>query len=134
MGDVLAKLEKLVEQEVDKIVAKGNMSPSELEMASKAVCLIEKIKMIDEIDSDYDSEGSYSRGYDRSYRRGRSYDSRDRWQDRGRDYYSMDRGYSGHSVKDRMIAHLESTMMDEAQSDSERRTIEALIGQLNTTK
>lgn len=133
MGDVLAKLEKLVEQEVDKIVAKGSISPNELEMASKAVCLIEKIKMIDEIDSDYDYEGSYSRGYDRSYRRGRSYDPRDRWPDRGRDY-SMDRGYSGHSVKDRMISHLESTMMDEAQSESERRTIEALIGQLSTTK
>jgi len=43
----------------------------------------------------------------------------------------MDRGYSGHSVRDRMISQLESTMMDSAQNDSERRVIESLIGQLN---
>lgn len=44
----------------------------------------------------------------------------------------MDHGYSGHSVRDRMISHLESTMIDNAQSESERRTIESLISQLSS--
>lgn len=63
-----------------------------------------------------------------SYRRGRSNTN----SSYGNYDYSMDRGYSGHSVRDRMISHLESTMMDNAQSESERRTIESLISQLSS--
>ena len=131
MEEVLDKLQKLVGKELDKIVAKGDINPAELEMATKAVCLMEKIKMVE----DLDSGSSYSRN---SYRRGRSYNNvydnsyRDYGPDRSYDY-QMDHGYSGHSVKDRMIAQLESSMMDNAQSESERRTIESLISQLSSS-
>lgn len=139
MDEVLEKLDKLVSKELDKIVAKGDINPNELEMATKAVCLKEKIKMVEQLTSG----DSYSRGSYAMNRRGRSYYGNGNYYgnggydnyggyDRDRSYdYSVDRGYSGHSVKDRMIAQLESTMMDEAQSESERRTIESLISQLS---
>lgn len=129
MDSVLDKLNDLVEKELNKIVLKGDITPAELEIATKAVCLIEKIKMV----AEYEAGGSYSSYNDRSYRRYRSYDSDDYAMDRGYNR-SMDRGYSGHSVRDRMISQLESTMMDAAQSESERRTIESLISQLSSEK
>lgn len=137
MSETLEKLEKILEMELDKIAAKGTITPAELESATKAVCLMEKIKMVE----DMDLGSSYSRGNYNSYRQGQSnryyrnsnmypgdYYSQDRSYD-----YSMDRGYSGHSVRDRMIAQLESNMMDNAQSESERRTIESLISQLGSS-
>lgn len=130
MDSILDKLNDLVEKELNKIVSKGDITPAELEIATKAVCLIEKIKMIAELEYD-DSYASYNNG---SYRRNRGYNSRDNYNvDRVRDY-TMDRGYSGHSVRDRMIAQLESSMMDNAKSESERRTIESLISQLGSEK
>lgn len=129
MENTLDKLEKLVEKELDKITAKGDITPIELEMATKAVCLMEKIKMVDDINSGY----NYSNDSYRSYRPNRSNTSyRDNYSQNWDRDYSMERGYSGHSVRDRMISHLESTMMDNAQSDNERRVIESLIGQLET--
>ena len=41
----------------------------------------------------------------------------------------MDDGYSGHSIKDRMIAKLEG-MYDEAKTDHERQVIDQWIGRL----
>ena len=129
LEDTLNRLESLVDSELDKIVVKGNLTPTELELATKAVCLLEKIKMVDELES---SESSYSMSRNgRSTRRGRS--SNGRYMSY-HDDYMMDRGYSGHSVRDRMISHLESTMMDEAQSESEKRAIETLIDRLSVEK
>lgn len=125
----LSKLKELVEKELGKIAAKGDITPAELEIATKAVCLIEKIKMVE----DLDSGESYSRS-NGSYRRNRSHnaDGYYSWRD---DYNQpMDRGYSGHSVRDRMISQLESKMMDEAKSESEKRTIESLIDRLWSEK
>lgn len=69
-----------------------------------------------------------------SNRRGRS-PVTGRYISRGMDDYSeRDRmsyrdGYSGHSIKDRMIARLES-MMDEAKTDYERQTVSDWINRL----
>ena len=69
----------------------------------------------------YGDDGMY-RGD--SYRRGRSpvtgkYISRGHYDD----------GYSGHSIKDRMVAKLES-MYDEAKTDHERQTVDEWINRL----
>ena len=42
-----------------------------------------------------------------------------------------DGGYSGHSIKDRMVAQLEK-MYDEAQSEHERQTVSDWIRRLET--
>lgn len=135
MEDTLYKLEKLVTKELDKIVAKGDITPSELEVATKAVCLIEKIKMIDEKDMEPMYDPEYSRNYSEAYRSYRPYRSNNSYKDyyiqeRSREY-PIERGYSSHSVKDRMISHLETTMMDEAQSENERKVIESMIRKLS---
>ena len=129
MDDVLMKLEALVNKELNKIVVKGDITPTELDLATKAACLLEKLKMLE----GFDSEESYSR---RSY-----YDNRDYSNNmpslrrtRSYGYYGdpyYDQGYSSHSVRDRMIATLESTMMDKATSESEKRTIEKMIQRLS---
>ena len=131
----LDELNELIEEELKKMVKKGDLSPNELEAANKAVCLMEKIIMLRE--GGYSQDGSYDmrysmdrmmRGgsYDGSYERGRSpvtgrYISRDgRYQD------LYDRGYSGHSIGDRAIDRLEK-MMDDAGSEYERECIKKYI-------
>ena len=79
----------------------------------------------------YHDGGSYenhsNRGYYEgdSYRRGRS-PVTGRYISRG----SYEDGYSGHSIKDRMVARLES-MMDEAKTDHERQTVNEWINRLS---
>lgn len=129
MEDVLMKLEALITKELNKIVAKGDITPTELEHATKAACLLEKLKMLEGFDSGESFErGSYygDRDYSNSMprmRRTRSYGYY------GDPYY--DSGYSSHSVRDRMIATLETTMMDKATSESEKRAIEKMIQRLS---
>ena len=124
MEDVYERIEELIDKELDKIAVKGDITPAELESATKAVCLLEKIKMLRGIESSsYMDETSYMREPRMrrdSYRSNRHY----------RDGSYSDGGYSGHSVRDRMISHLESTMMDEASSESERKAIRELIDRL----
>ncbi len=131
----LDELNDLIEEELKKMVKKGELSPSELEAANKAVCLMEKIIMLREggysdammSREQYMGDHSMRMGsYDGSYERGRSpvtgrYVSRD-----GRYYDSYDRGYSGHSIGDRAVDKLEK-MMDEAGSDYERECIRKYI-------
>ena len=106
MEDMLNKLRETIETALGKIVQKGaDISPAELENATKAICLIEKIKQL----SDSDEKSSYRRSMMGSHRR-----------------RSCDDGYSGHSIKDRMIARLEE-MIDEAKSEHERQTVEDWI-------
>ena len=110
--EVLEELKTLVETEIKKLTKKESLNPAEIDAATKAVCLIEKI---DEIQNgSYDDEG-YSSRRGRNPMNGR--------------YMSMRRGYSGHSIKDRMVSKLEA-MMDEARSDYEREAIEEWIRKL----
>lgn len=110
--EVLNELKALVETEIKKLTKKETLNPAEIDAAKKAVDLLEKI---DKIQNDcYDDEG-YSERRGRNPMNGR--------------YMSMHRGYSGHSIKDRMVSKLEA-MMDEARSDYEREAIEEWIRKL----
>lgn len=138
----LDELNGLIEKELRKIVDKGDLSANELQAAEKAVCLMEKIIGLEE--GTYEQSfrmpmSSYGRSYgysdrmmdDASYERGRSprtgrYVSRD-----GSYNYSMNRGYSGHSIGDRAVDKLES-MMDEAGSDYEREVIRKYISMIRS--
>lgn len=149
---MLEKINDAVEEAIRPIIAKGaSMSAAELDVLTKAVCTIEKIKQIEGSGGSYDDGNSFDEylrnsytGYDggNSYRRGRSpitgrYVSRDTMPhfDGGtsRRFYDGDfhHGYSGHSIKDRMVAQLEK-MYDEAQSDHERQVVNDWIRRIDS--
>lgn len=140
MKKTLDELKEMLEVEMKKISRKGDISPADLENIEKAVCIIAKINTIE--DGGYPMDGEMSHGMyydnDMSYRRGRSmttgrYMSRDYGPGRVRMEGSYERGYSGHSIKDRMIDRLEA-MMDEAKSEYERNTVAEWIARLETSK
>lgn len=144
MKKTLDNLKEMLEEELKKISKKGDLSPTDLEHIEKAVCIIDKIKKIE--DGGYSEGMSYGRMYydndttypgfidEASYRRGRSpmtgrYVSRDREPNYERMRGTYERGYSGHSIKDRMISCLEG-MVDEAKTDYERKVVMDWIGKL----
>ena len=148
MEKTLYMLQIVLEDAIKQIVRKEDITPTELDNVTKALCAIEQIKRI-EGEGEY-SERSYnsrSRRYEGddnySYRRGR--DSMGRFTSRGSHEggsndsmsnshrYNDASGYSGHSIRDRMIDKLEQ-MMDSAKSEHERRTIEEWINRLDTEK
>jgi hypothetical protein len=172
MSDVLKDLKSMLEDEIKMITSKGNISPKELESATMAVSLMEKIQKLEDGNSydvdhgeydpevDYSMDGNGTWGYmpgvyeeaNDSYRRGRSrttgrYVSRDSRDSRdSMDGYrseswdgsrasrrssrrSYENGYSGHSIKDRMVDQLES-MMDDAKSEYEKQSISKWIDKL----
>lgn len=134
---MLEKINDAIEEAIRPILSKGAaMTAAELDVLTKAVCTLEKVKQIE----DSENYGGYSYNDEgNSYRRGRSattgrYVSRDAAPhfDGGtsRRFYDSN-GYSGHSIKDRMIAQLEK-MYDEAQSEHERQTVSDWIRRLDT--
>lgn len=134
---MLEKIHDAIEEAIRPILGKGAaMTAAELDVLTKAVCTLEKVKQIE----DSENYGGYSYNDEgNSYRRGRSattgrYVSRDAAPhfDGGtsRRFYDGN-GYSGHSIKDRMIAQLEK-MYDEAQSEHERQTVSDWIRRLDT--
>ena len=104
-----------IEDVIKGITSKNDISPAQLEHLSKAVCIIEKIKSMQQQENEY-SENSYRRG---KMRHG-SYSTR---------RYNDSVGYSGHSIKDRMIDKLEQ-MFDEAKTDHERDIVQDWIDRL----
>jgi len=158
MSETLSDLKSLVEKEIRKITAKNDITPAELDNMTKSLCVLEKIKDIENRENmDAMSGGEYSGrmlphmacGHnDRTFYDGRSVadDLRSYGPEmshmRGRDpstgrYMSRDAerrprsdtGYSGHSIKDRMIAKLEQ-MYDEAKTDHERQIVDEWISRL----
>lgn len=117
----LEKLEEKVTKELEKINVKPDMSPTDLKAATDALCLVEKIVKIQNGEDEY-SEGVHG-SYRGSYGRMRS--------PRTGRYMSMDRGYSGHSIHDRMVDRLEQ-MMDEAGSEYERDVIASWIHKIES--
>lgn len=134
--------------ELDQIIQKGSVTPSELDSVYKIVNIAEKIK---ELNADQESM-QYGYGmmpnarmnrYDYGY--GYGYGDPGYSEERGRSpvtgrYISRGMsgrggnnngggGYSGHSIEDRMIASLEQ-QMDQAQSDYERNMIEEEINHI----
>ena len=141
----LEKIKDAVEEAIRPIIAKGaGMNAAELDVLTKAVCTIEKIEQIESGGNNYDdySRNSYDEG--NSYRRGRSaitgrYVSRDVMPHfegtTSRRFYDGEtsrhgNGYSGHSIKDRMIAQLEK-MYDEAQTEHERNLVDNWVRRIS---
>lgn len=121
-----------LKEDIKELNKKGDISPTELDRAYKAVDIIKDIKTIEAME---DAGGSYAGSYDdysrRYYRDGGSYNSYDgmsnarRGRDgdgdgrysedgsyrRGRDamgrYTSREGGYSGHEEKEQMMRQIE---------------------------
>ena len=128
MNRTLMDLNDMVDEELKKIIKKGDLTPTELEVAMKAVCLMEKIQNLESPD--------YLEGYTEGYSMRGYYDETGMSMARGRSPVTgryISRGYSGHSIKDRMIARLEG-MYDEAQSDHERQVVDSWIKKIENEK
>lgn len=162
-AETLYKFGEMLDREVDKMVKKGTINPSDLEVAEKAICLSIKIQdhlsgneMMEEEDeyaSGYhmprfsNSYGSNRRSYGNNQGGQSGYGSYGSYGNQGGQsgygsygnqggqsgYRGESRGMSGHSIKDRMIARLES-MYDEAQSDHERQMIHKEIERINASE
>ena len=146
MNEVLDRLQKQLEREIEQIVNRADMSPIELENAKMAVCLIKEIQEV-KMGKALEEAGGYSNAsygaysYRDSYRRGRDantgrYISRaynDSYANNSRGGESYEYGYSGHSIKDRMIDRLEQ-MMDEAHTEYEKKTITDAIHQISMSQ
>lgn len=134
-------LKSTLEDALRSIAEKKNVSPMDIETATKALCALEQIKVME--GGDGYSENSYRRrrSHDGSYRsyEGGSNDSMNSREGSYRRYHdgsyrgSYDEGYSGHSIKDRMVAKLED-MYDQAKSEHERQIVDEWIKRLEGGK
>ena len=129
-----------IEDVIKDITSKKDISPAQLEHLSKSVCIIEKLKSMQQQENEY-SENSYRRGRSRTTGRYMSRDNSNNYYDgnSNRNYrdsgnssrrYNDSSGYSGHSMKDRMIAKLEE-MFDDAQSKHEEQYLQQWIDRLS---
>lgn len=120
MEQTLKDLYRSLDRNLAPIANKENMTRDDVEVAYKAVCMMEKIKKIETMPSDRYSE-RYGYGYGASYpgHYPMSYDN-DESMRRSRD--AMGQFTSGHSFNDRMIARLE-TMYDETVTEHERERL-----------
>ena len=123
---------EMLDDELKEIVKKGDISPTELDRAYKAVDIIKDIKTIEAMEdysyddysrrNSYDGDNmSYNMSRDMSYaRRGRDGDGDGRYSEdasyrrggRGRysregSYNSYEQGYSGHDDKQQMLQKIE---------------------------
>lgn len=95
--EVLYDLKELLTKELDKIVEKHDINPTELEMSYKAVDIIKDICTIDAMENaaedEWGEEGSYEGGYSgrRGYSRAGGRSNRGSYEGGG---YSGRRGYS----------------------------------------
>ena len=144
MENTLNRLEDKIIKELSKVADKADMSPSELEMSCKAVCLLKELREYDQMRS---MPGMYSEARGRDVITGRYISRSDGGISNGEYYigdygnampynhsypvstpvvygnsYSPKGNYSGHSVKDRMYMSFER-MLGEAQNDQERKLI-----------
>lgn len=145
MDDTLKRLEDLIKKELGKIIAKGDMTPSELETSCKAVEALGKIREYEGRAMNNQMSMMYSdaRGRDPMTgqfvsRNGMPYPGA---YDNAYDPYHMapptvagnsyNNGYSGHSIKDRMFQRLEQ-MLPEAQNEGERQLIHQYMRKLDS--
>lgn len=113
------KVEEKIFEDIEKILKKPELTPTDYKALTDAYCLLEKLQNV-EFDDDGYSE-SYSHG--RSYRRGRS--------PRTGRYVSMSDGVSRHSINDRIVDKLER-MMDDSGSEYERSVISGWIDKIGS--
>ena len=145
----MTELKDLLEDEIWKIIKKGDVTPTELERLDKAVDIIKDIETIcamEEYGYENEEEPEYSGRYpyymrdggrgsydyepmmDNSYRRGRDVRT-GRYISRDMDpHYYGDGRYSGHATKEDIKKDLKE-MMNNAGSDKERMAIQQLLDQ-----
>lgn len=120
MGDVYKKAKHLFENELEKIVDKGDMSPTNLDFSYKLVDILKDISTICAMeesgygyDEEYSGRPNYRNGYSRNY----SYDG-----------YAMPMrsNYSGNS----MMAMKLRNLMNEATNDRERMMIQSWLNEV----
>lgn len=133
--NVYCDIKEIAENELKKLVKKGDLSAAEMEAAKNALSTIVKATEVSdrkEMDEEYSNRG-YSRSGD-PYRRweilsyGTQHMPRHSMMYPHEEHYedSMRGRYSRHSVKDRAISKIEG-MMDEAGSDYEREKMKEII-------
>lgn len=138
---VLYKLCDKMEDELDQLYKKPELTPTDLDNIYKMVDIVKDIKTVEAMKSAEEQGWSreyareYSRGYEDDYANTRAmYNSRDDGYSyrRGHDsmgrYTSRDDGYSGHGNEE-MIANLKVMMMNartEEERENYRKTIESL--------
>lgn len=140
MNDTYKKAKDLFEKELDKIVAKDNLSPAELEVSFKLVDILKDIAEICEKDGDpymdSSSEARYSMRMSRNYHPymgGGEYYVNGTY---GRGGYGSYDGYPSDygmqpSRNNNMNANAKlQQMYDEAGSDHERRIIQSLMNKM----
>lgn len=146
--DALMNLKKVLEEQIEEIVKKNDISPAELERLDKAVDIIKDIETICAMKNySYEEEDmGYSGRYPYYMRDEMPRRSRDMWDSqasyrRGRDAmgrytsremppysYGYGGGYSGHANKMDLRMDLQE-MMATAKTDKERMAIQNLLDQ-----
>lgn len=152
MKEVEEILEKELRNEMNKVKTSGSFVPGQTKTLSEAVCLMLKMKeyeewLEDQGMSEFSQRNASRMSYaEHSYGPTRSSVTGRFMASRGMDPYapnnymgmnysngygsnSYDRGYSGHSTKDRMIARLED-MMGEVKNDYEAQLIRNTIASI----
>ncbi len=113
MEEMVSKIKDMAKDEFRDIINKGHMTPMDVDMSTKLLCLIEKAENY------LDDEGYSKRSYMNPHE---SY--------RMRSYKYDDRKYSGHDIKDRMIDSLERMMVD-AKTDHEKEIVNKWIDRIS---
>lgn len=149
MHDLNERVKRLLDQKVEEVINKGDISPSEMECIYKAYKTKYYMTTTEAMEDYGEDESSYRCGYSMGYpdpymtsmRRGRGADGRyvsrgGNWND-GYDmsYANDNRGgnRSMHSVNDRIIANLERELNSDI-SDFERQKITDEIRRLREMK
>ena len=123
----LDDLKELLQNELKKINKKGDLTPSELDSATKVVCLLE---MIEKYKARYESEEG-SDGYSMRRPPMYSYDGYSRRPAMYNNRNGHSGGYNRHGDHDGYADMLEG-MLGEAQTEAERRTLMDFIDRLRT--
>ena len=136
MKKTLEHTKEVIKDELKKLIKKGELTPAEMDTVFKAVDSIKDICEMCHEDPEgnhysegahtYDPNWEYS-GTARSPVTGRYISS---GMPHGNMRVSYGDNYSGHSIKDRMVARLEP-MYDEAKSDYERQLITNTINRIH---
>ena len=128
-------LKELLQGELKKINKKGDLTPSELDNATKVMCLLESIE---KYKSKYEMDEGRVEGYSSRMYRPTGYGDAYGYPNNGGYSNNGSRrstgvrrgGYNGHSDNDSRIEMLEG-MLAEAKTESERRTIMDFVDRLS---
>ena len=134
--DAIYELKDLLEKEIKKVTAKGDISPTEVKTIGEAVDILKDIETIcamKEYGNDDSSYAMSNRGY--STMRRPDWDNRGMYYDDGNSYkrdrmgrYSRD-DYSRNDQREEMVMRLEQRLKN-ARSEEERKAIMECINDL----